>query len=212
MNKFRPYRDPDRADGGLARRRARRRAVASVERVGACIDHAGARFEMRRALGTQNAESVLAAQLFMIGRAQGRVDELLPPVLEAVEARGLARGDAADPARGKRREPAGAELAKSSTSCRASRQTSSGSLRCRCSPTRGRAARSRPRRSGFTASSALTPPDGSRSATPRATDRWRARSDGWPALAATAAGLRASRLRAEPLRGGGAPAFEARAH
>ena len=42
-------------------------------------------FEMRRALGTQDAESVFAAQLFMIRRAQGRVAELLPAVTEAVE-------------------------------------------------------------------------------------------------------------------------------
>jgi hypothetical protein len=42
-------------------------------------------YEMRRALGTQDAESVFAAQLFMIRRAQGRLGELLPAVLEAVE-------------------------------------------------------------------------------------------------------------------------------
>ena len=46
---------------------------------------AGESFEMRRALGTQDAESVLAAQLFMIRRAQGRLGELLPAVLDAVE-------------------------------------------------------------------------------------------------------------------------------
>ena len=42
-------------------------------------------FEMRRALETRDAESVLAAQLFMIRRAQGRVHELLPAVAAAVE-------------------------------------------------------------------------------------------------------------------------------
>jgi DNA-binding SARP family transcriptional activator len=46
---------------------------------------AGESYEMRRALGTQDAESVLAAQMFMIRRAQGRLRELLPAVLEAVE-------------------------------------------------------------------------------------------------------------------------------
>ena len=40
---------------------------------------------MRQRLGTQDAESVFAAQLFMIRRAQGRVHELLPAVTEAVE-------------------------------------------------------------------------------------------------------------------------------
>ena len=42
-------------------------------------------YELRRALGTQDAESVLHAQMFMIRRAQGRLGELLPAVLEAVE-------------------------------------------------------------------------------------------------------------------------------
>jgi DNA-binding SARP family transcriptional activator len=46
---------------------------------------AGESYELRRALGTQDAESVLAAQLFMIRRAQGRLGELLPAVREAVE-------------------------------------------------------------------------------------------------------------------------------
>jgi DNA-binding SARP family transcriptional activator len=41
-------------------------------------------YEMRRALQTRDAESVLAAQLFMIRRAQGRVAELLPAVEQAV--------------------------------------------------------------------------------------------------------------------------------
>jgi tetratricopeptide (TPR) repeat protein len=45
---------------------------------------AGESYEMRRALGTQDAESVLAAQLFMIRRAQGRLGEMLPAVVEAV--------------------------------------------------------------------------------------------------------------------------------
>ncbi|MDA0159196.1 AAA family ATPase [Solirubrobacter ginsenosidimutans] len=42
-------------------------------------------FELRRELETRDAGSVLAAQLFMIRRAQGRVGELLPAVLEAVQ-------------------------------------------------------------------------------------------------------------------------------
>ena len=42
-------------------------------------------YELRRRLETRDAESVLAAQLFMIRRAQGRVHELLPAVAEAVE-------------------------------------------------------------------------------------------------------------------------------
>ena len=41
--------------------------------------------QMRQRLETQDAESVFAAQLFMIRRAQGRVQELLPTVTEAVE-------------------------------------------------------------------------------------------------------------------------------
>ena len=46
---------------------------------------AGESYEMRRALGTQDAESVFAAQMFMIRRAQGRLGEILPAVVEAVE-------------------------------------------------------------------------------------------------------------------------------
>jgi tetratricopeptide (TPR) repeat protein len=42
-------------------------------------------YELRRRLGTQDAESVLHAQMFMIRRAQGRLGELLPAVLEAIE-------------------------------------------------------------------------------------------------------------------------------
>jgi DNA-binding SARP family transcriptional activator len=42
-------------------------------------------FAMRQRLETQDAESVLAAQLFMIRRAQGRVEELLPAVTDAVQ-------------------------------------------------------------------------------------------------------------------------------
>jgi DNA-binding SARP family transcriptional activator len=42
-------------------------------------------YELRRRLETRDAESVLAAQLFMIRRAQGRVHELLPAVAQAVE-------------------------------------------------------------------------------------------------------------------------------
>ena len=45
---------------------------------------AGESYEMRRELGTQDAESVLAAQMFMIRRAQGRLGEVLPAVVEAV--------------------------------------------------------------------------------------------------------------------------------
>ena len=45
---------------------------------------AGESYEMRRALGTQDAESVLAAQMFMIRRAQGRLGEILPAVVDAV--------------------------------------------------------------------------------------------------------------------------------
>jgi DNA-binding SARP family transcriptional activator len=41
-------------------------------------------FEMRRALGTQDAEGVLSAQLFMIRRAQGRLAEVFPAVIDAV--------------------------------------------------------------------------------------------------------------------------------
>ncbi len=41
-------------------------------------------FEMRQALQTRDAEGVLAAQLFMIGRAQGRVAELLEAVEQAI--------------------------------------------------------------------------------------------------------------------------------
>ena len=41
-------------------------------------------YEMRRALQTRDAEGVLAAQLFMIRRAQGRVAELLPAVEQAI--------------------------------------------------------------------------------------------------------------------------------
>jgi hypothetical protein len=41
-------------------------------------------YEMRQALETRDAESVLAAQLFMIRRAQGRVAELLPAVEQAI--------------------------------------------------------------------------------------------------------------------------------
>lgn len=42
-------------------------------------------YELRRRLETRDAEAVLAAQLFMIRRAQGRVQELLPAVAKAVE-------------------------------------------------------------------------------------------------------------------------------
>jgi DNA-binding SARP family transcriptional activator len=42
-------------------------------------------YELRRRLETRDAESVLAAQLFMIRRAQGRVHELLGAVAQAVE-------------------------------------------------------------------------------------------------------------------------------
>ena len=42
-------------------------------------------YELRRRLQTRDAEAVLAAQLFMIRRAQGRVGELGPAVLDAVE-------------------------------------------------------------------------------------------------------------------------------
>ena len=42
-------------------------------------------FELRRQLQTRDADSVLAAQLFMIRRAQGRVAELLGAVVDAVE-------------------------------------------------------------------------------------------------------------------------------
>jgi DNA-binding SARP family transcriptional activator len=41
-------------------------------------------YEMRRALETRDAEGVLAAQLFMIRRAQGRVAELLDAVEQAI--------------------------------------------------------------------------------------------------------------------------------
>jgi DNA-binding SARP family transcriptional activator len=41
-------------------------------------------YELRRRLETRDAEAVLAAQLFMIRRAQGRVAELGPAVLDAV--------------------------------------------------------------------------------------------------------------------------------
>jgi DNA-binding SARP family transcriptional activator len=42
-------------------------------------------FALRQQLETRDAESVLAAQLFMIRRAQGRADELLPAVAGAID-------------------------------------------------------------------------------------------------------------------------------
>ncbi len=69
--------------GEPLQRLARGRHVAGLEQVEEQLAHES--YERRRRLGTDDAETVLAAQIFLIRHGQGRLAELRPLVLEAVE-------------------------------------------------------------------------------------------------------------------------------